>query len=118
MLIFLSNGLKGRLQDCSHFTRVASERVNQKAIEQVDSVGHVSRFFGRRTMLWDRGVNIIIDSILASSRRSVSQGAARETAREKKLKKSATRGSERTPVGKLYKRSFRSLIDRLQRPVT
>ena len=28
------------------------------------------------------------------------------------------RESERTPVGKLYKRSFRPLIDRLQRPVT
>ena len=55
-------------------------------------------------------------SLLASSRRSVSQGAVQKTAREK-IKKSAARGSERTPVGKLNKRTFRPLIDRLQRPV-
>ena len=37
---------------------------------------------------------------LASYRRSVSQGAAQKTAHGKN-KKSAARGSERTPVGKL-----------------
>ena len=41
---------------------------------------------------------------VASSRRSVSQGAVPKTAREK-IKKSVARGSERTPVGKLNKRS-------------
>ena len=35
-----------------------------------------------------------------------------------KIKKCAARGSERTPVGKLNKRTFCPLIDRLQRPVT
>ena len=54
---------------------------------------------------------------LASSRRSVSQDAAQKTAC-KKINKSAVRGSERAPVGKLNKRSFRPLIDHLQRPVT
>ena len=43
---------------------------------------------------------------VAYSRRSVSRGAVQKTAREK-IKKSAARGSERTPVGKLNKRSFR-----------
>ena len=59
----------------------------------------------------------LVRHLVASSRRSVSQGAAQKTAR-KKIKKSAARGSERTPVGKLNKRSFRPLIDRLQRLVT
>ena len=54
---------------------------------------------------------------IASWRRSVSQGTAQKTVRER-IKKSAARGSERTPMGKLTKRSFRPLIDRLQRPVT
>ena len=40
---------------------------------------------------------------VASSRRSVSQGAAKNSARENK--NSAARGSERTPLGKLNKRS-------------
>ena len=34
------------------------------------------------------------------------------------LDSQSVRGSERTPVGKLNKRSFRPLIDHLQRPVT
>ena len=42
--------------------------------------------------------------LVGSSRRSVSWGAARKTAREKN-KEAAARGSERTPVGKLNKRS-------------
>ena len=42
--------------------------------------------------------------MVASSRRSVSHGAVQKIAREK-LKKSTARGSERTPVGKLNKRS-------------
>ena len=46
---------------------------------------------------------------IASSRRSVSWGAAQKKAREK-IKKKHTKGSERTPVGKLNKRSFRRLI--------
>ena len=51
---------------------------------------------------------ITLVSPLASSRRSVSWGAARKTAREK-IKKCAARGSERTPLGKLNnnERSFR-----------
>ena len=53
----------------------------------------------------------------ASSARSVSHGAVRETAREN-IRKSTVRGNERTLVGKLYQRSFRPLIERLQRPVT
>ena len=48
-------------------------------------------------------------TLVASSRRSVSWGAARKKAREKTKKKRA-KGSERTPVGKLNKRSFRPLI--------
>ena len=43
---------------------------------------------------------------VASSRHSVSQGAVQKTAREK-IKKSVVWGSERMPVGKLNKRSFR-----------
>ena len=35
-----------------------------------------------------------------------------------KIKKSTARRRERMPVGKLYKRSFHPLIDRLQRPIT
>ena len=54
---------------------------------------------------------------IASSRRSVSK-AQRDKWRAKKIKKSAGRGSEGTPVVKLNKRSFRPLIDRLQRLVT
>ena len=53
---------------------------------------------------------------LASSRRWVSQGRRSAENSAPKNKKSAARG--KTPVGKLNKRSFRPLIDRLQRPVT
>ena len=51
-------------------------------------------------------IQLLLLEQVASSRRSVSQGAVEKTAREK-LTKSATRGGERTPVGKLNKRSFR-----------
>ena len=65
----------------------------------------------------DNSGHFVRNNCLASSRRSVSQGAVQKTAHEK-IKKNAARGSEGTPVGKLNKRSFRPLIDRLQRPVT
>ena len=48
----------------------------------------------------------ISDTSLASSRRSVSWGVTRKKAREK-IKKKRSKGSERTPVGKINKRSFR-----------
>ena len=67
--------------------------------------------------MYQTTIYVTLSEILASSRRSVSHGAVQKTAREK-IKKSATRGSERMPVGKLNKRSFRPLIDHLQRPVT
>ena len=35
MLIFLSDGLKGRLQDSSNFTRVASERETKKQLNKL-----------------------------------------------------------------------------------
>ena len=54
---------------------------------------------------------------IASSRRSVSK-AQRDKRRAKKIKKSAGRGSEGTPVVKLNKGSFRPLIDRPRRLVT
>ena len=47
---------------------------------------------------------------LASSGRSVGWGAVRKN-RAQKNKKCAVRGSERTPVGKLNKRSFRVYHD-------
>ena len=53
---------------------------------------------------------------VASSTHSVSQVEAQKKVCEKI--KSVVRGSERKPVAKLYKRPFRPLKDRIQRPIT